>query len=80
MEKAVLLAKFKCENVCSFLDEKEKNEYMIITCVNDEKRELNIKENSLLIDLLENEVFLNYTDEFNKEVINCDFKKIKELR
>lgn len=80
MEKDVLLAKFKCENVCSFLDDKERLEYMIETCVDDLKREKEIKENSLLIDLLENESFLNYFDEFGKEVINCDFKKIKELR
>lgn len=82
MEKAALLAKLKCENVSNFSNEKIENDYMIELC-NDKSKETRddkTKENSLLIDLLENEQFLNYKDYYGKNISNCDFSKIKELQ
>lgn len=38
-----------------------------------------INRKRLEIDLLENIQYLNYIDEFGKEIINCDLEKIKEF-
>jgi len=82
MQKDVLIAKLKCENVSLLANSKMAEDYMIDTSCGEEDNvddKNTLKENALLIDLLSNESLLNHKDEYNRDVIGCDFSKIKKL-